>query len=84
LKRAILATAAATGLLILGGGIAHADDPAPPPAPAPPGPVPVMAPSQDAADQFQKAWQQYNDMPCGVSFGPVPSWGFNWIRVKPC
>jgi hypothetical protein len=63
--------------MLLGIGHAHAD-----PAPAPP-PAPGQL-SPGAADQYNKAWQQWNDTPCGVSFGPMPGLGFSWIRVKPC
>ena len=80
MKRPILAVAAAAGALMLGGGIAHADDPAP--APAPPGPAPTLSPG--AVEQLNKAYADYVTWPCGLSIGtvngfPAPQW-----RYKQC
>jgi hypothetical protein len=63
-KKTILVTAAAVGMLMLGGGSAQAD-PAPPPPPAP-------GLSPEAAQAYQRAWEQWQSAPCGLSVQPNP------------
>jgi len=75
MKRFIAAAFAAAALITA--PTAHADDPQPPPPPVP-GQL-----SPGAADQMNKAYQDWQNMPCGASFGPVGG-GFNWIRIKMC
>jgi len=75
LKRAILATAAAAGALMFGGGIAHADDPAPPPAPA-------LSP--EVAQALNKAYADYATWPCGLSLGSVNGFPLPSLRYKQC
>jgi hypothetical protein len=68
-----ISAAVAAGWLILGAGVAHAD-----PAPAPP-----VAPglSPEAAQAYQRAYQDWMDAPCGPSIDPNP---IPHIRVKFC
>jgi hypothetical protein len=79
LKRAILATAAAAGALMFGGGIAHADDPAPPPVPAP-----ASSLSPEVAQALNKAYADYGTWPCGLSLGSVNGFPLPSLRYKQC
>lgn len=63
IRPALLASAAAVAFSC---GIAHAD-PAPAPAPTPP---PGLSP--DAAQQYQRAYDQWAAAPCGLSMQPNP------------
>jgi len=70
-KKTILVTAAAVGLLMLGGGSAQAD-------PAPPQRSPAPGLSPEAAQAYQRQWERWQSYPCGLTIqsDPLPHWVF--------